>query len=111
MCLADNLQDATDCGGLSLSMSFTKCKGSQSLTCGPTLTKIHKERQEIVTELDKLLDLNANHSQNLEAIGELQSELQSLDAKKERYFLYLKSSWDILEKEKSRREFIKLESL
>ena len=41
----------------------------------------------------------------------MQSELQSIDAKKEREFLSLKSSWDILEKEKSRREFIKLESL
>ena len=73
--------------------------------------KINKDRQEIVEELDKLLDKNDNDAQNLEAIEELQSELNSIDAKKEREFLSLKSSWDILEKEKSRREFIKLESL
>ena len=34
-----------------------------------------------------------------------------MDAQYERDFLSHKSSWDILEKEKSRREFIKLESL
>ena len=59
----------------------------------------------------QLLDKNDNDAQNLEEIEELQSELNSIDAKKEREFLSLKSSWDILEKEKSRREFIKLESL
>ena len=59
------------------------------------------ERQEIVRELDKLLDLNANNSHTLEAIEELQSSLNSLDAAKEREYLSLKDSWDILEKEKS----------
>ena len=73
--------------------------------------KINNDRQEIVEELDKLLDKNDNDAQNIEAIEELQSELNGIDAKKEREFLSLKSSWDILEKEKNRREFIKLESL
>ena len=76
-----------------------------------TKKKINNDRQEIVEELDKLLDNNDNDAQNIEAIEELQSELNNIDAQKERDFLSLKSSWDILEKEKSRREFIKLESL
>ena len=66
--------------------------------------KINNDRQEIVEELDKLLDNNNNDAQNIEAIEELQSELNNIDAQKERDFLSLKSSWDILEKEKSRRE-------
>ena len=76
-----------------------------------TKKKINNDRQEIVEELDNLLDKNDNDAQNLEGIEELQRELNSIDAKKEMDFLSLKSSWDILEKEKSRREFIKLESL
>ena len=48
-----------------------------------TKKKINNDRQEIVEELDKLLDKNDNDAQNIEAIEELQSELNSIDAKKE----------------------------
>ena len=40
-------------------------------------------KKEIVEELDKLLDNNDNDAQNIEAIEELQSELNSINAKKE----------------------------
>ena len=65
--------------------------------------KINNDCQEIVEQLDKLLDNNDNDAQNIEAIEELQSELNNIDAQKERDFLSHKNSWDILENEKSRR--------
>ena len=74
-------------------------------------TKINNDRQEIVEQLDNLLDNNDNDDQNLEVIKDLQNELNNIDVQKERDFLSNKNSWDILEKEKSRKEFIKLESL
>ena len=66
-------------------------------------------RQDIVNELDELLDHNADDDKTLEEIGELQNSLHSIDIAKEREYLSLKESWDILEKEKSRKESIKLE--
>ena len=73
--------------------------------------KINNDRQEIVEQLDTLLDSNENDDQDLEVIKDLQNELNNIDVQKERDFLSNKNSWDILEKEKNRKEFIKLESL
>merc|ERR1712208_271018 len=48
---------------------------------------------------------------DLEVIKNLQNELDAIGVQKERDFLSNKNSWDILEKEKNRKAFIKLESL
>ena len=53
-----------------------------------TKKKVNNDRQEIVEELDKLLDNNDNDAQNIEAIEELQSELNNIDAQKERDYPY-----------------------
>ena len=73
--------------------------------------KINNDRQEIVEQLDTLLDNNENDDQDIEVIKNLQDELNTIDVQKARDFLSNKNSWDILEKEKNRKEFIKLESL
>merc|ERR1712239_18310 len=76
-----------------------------------TRNKINNDRKEIIDQLDNLLDNNENNDQDLEVIKDLQNELNTIDVQKERDFLSNKNSWDILEKEKNRKEFIKLESL
>merc|ERR1711888_412892 len=73
--------------------------------------KINNDRQEIVEQLDDILDNNENNDPDLEVIQNLQNELDAIDVQKERDFLSNKNSWDILEKEKNRKAFIKLESL
>ena len=76
-----------------------------------TKIKINTKRQEVVEQLDNILDNNEDNDQNLEVIKDLQNELDAIDVQKDRDFLSNKNSWDILEKEKNRKAFIKLESL
>ena len=76
-----------------------------------TRNRLNNDRQEIVQQLDNILDNNENNDQDLEVIKDLQNELNTIDDQKERDFLSNKNSWDILEKEKNRKDFIKLESL
>merc|ERR1712055_693834 len=76
-----------------------------------TRNKINNDRQEIIDQLDNILDNNENNDQDLEVIKDLQDDLNTIDDQKERDFLSNKNSWDILEKEKNRKDFIKLESL
>merc|ERR1711936_1174768 len=76
-----------------------------------TRIKTNNERQEIIDQLDDILDNNENNDPDLEVIKNLQNELDAIDVQKERDFLSNKNSWDILEKEKNRKAFIKLESL
>ena len=76
-----------------------------------TKIKINNKRQEVVEQLDNILDNNDDNDQDLEVIKDLQNELDEIDVQKDRDFLSNKNSWDILEKEKNRKAFIKLESL
>merc|ERR1711936_422383 len=76
-----------------------------------TKIKINTKRQEVVEQLDNILDNNDDNDQNLEVIEDLQNELDVIDVQRDRDFLSNKNSWDILEKEKNRKAFIKLESL
>merc|ERR1712105_244363 len=76
-----------------------------------TKIKIDNKRQEVVEQLDNILDNNDDNDQNLEVIKDLQNELDAIDVQRDRDFLSNKNSWDILEKEKNRKAFIKLESL
>merc|ERR1712215_164248 len=76
-----------------------------------TKIKINTKRQEVVEQLDNILDNNEDNDQDMEVIKDLQNELDAIDVQKERDFLSNKNSWDILEKEKNRKAFIKLESL
>merc|ERR1711936_664341 len=76
-----------------------------------TKIKINNKRQEVVEQLDNILDNNEDNDQNLEVIKDLQNELDAIDVQRDRDFLSNKNSWDILEKEKNRKAFIKLESL
>ena len=68
-------------------------------------------RNELISELDLALNKQAEVSDNHELISQLQSSLNSIDIDIERDFLAHKASWDILEKEKPRKEFINLESM
>merc|ERR1712055_101296 len=76
-----------------------------------TKIKINTKRQEVVEQLDNILDNNGDNDQDLEVIKDLQNELDEIDVQRDRDFLANKNSWDILEKEKNRKAFIKLESL
>ena len=76
-----------------------------------TKIKINNKRQEVVEQLDNILDNNEGNDHDLEVIKDLQHELDEIDTQKDRDFLSNKNSWDILEKEKNRKAFIKLESL
>ena len=75
--------------------------------------KIHEDntRNEIVAELDAALSEEADGIDNHELINELQSSLNVIDVDIEQEYLKHKSTWDILEKEKAKGQFIKLESL
>ena len=66
---------------------------------------------EIVAELDSALNEEADGADNHELIIELQSSLNAIDIDIEQEYLAHKASWDILEKEKPKKQFIKLESL
>ena len=76
-----------------------------------TKIKIDNKRQEVVEQLDNILDNNEGNAHDLEVIKNLQNELDEIDTQKDKDFLSNKNSWDILEKEKNRKAFIKLESL
>merc|ERR1711947_36971 len=76
-----------------------------------TKIKIDNKRQEVVEQPGNILDNNEDNDQNLEVIKDLQNELDEIDVQRDRDFLANKNSWDILEKEKNRKAFIKLESL
>ena len=66
---------------------------------------------EIVAELDSALNEEADGADNNELITELQRSLNAIDIDIEQECLAYKASWDILEKEKPKNFFIKLESL
>ena len=68
-------------------------------------------RNELVSELDEALNDEANGIDNHELIQELQNSLSAIDIEKEQEYLKNKTSWDILEREKPKKQFIKLESL
>merc|ERR1711867_50157 len=68
-------------------------------------------RNELVSELDEALNDEANGIDNHELIQELQNSLSAIDVEKEKEYLKNKTSWDILEREKPKKQFIKLESL
>ena len=68
-------------------------------------------RNEIVAELDSALNKEADGADNHELISKLQSSLNAIDIDIEQEYLTHKVSWDILEKEKPKKQFIKLESL
>ena len=70
-----------------------------------TFTKTHNE---IVAELDAALNEEADGIDNHELINELQSSLNAIDVDIEQDYLKQKSTWDILEKEKPKKQFIKL---
>ena len=73
--------------------------------------KENDTRNEVVSELDAALNEEANGIDNHELIQELQNSLNAIDIEKEQDYLKNKTSWDILEREKPKKQFIKLESL
>ena len=68
-------------------------------------------RNEVIAELDAALNEEAEGIDNHDLIKELQSSLNAIDFDIEQEYLKHKATWDILEKEKPKKQFIKLESL